>query len=196
MSGQGTLGAELLEDVRISHACSCRWAAAGSRRESGSRCAARASRSSACRLPPAAYATRWRVARRHARPARRRSWTGSRSSAPASSRCRCCESFSMTCRPWARTRLPTSMVFLAENAKLVVEGAGAWAALLLGGRLPAAGHHGRGRVRRQCRQRTARGLLRRAKPRGPAGADLVACRTSPAGWRSCSAGSRTPARTS
>ena len=139
MSGQGTLGAELLEDVPDLARVLVPVGGGGLAAESGSRCAARASRSSACRLPPARpMPTRWRVARRHARPARRRSRTGSRSSARRATLPLLRELLD-DLQTVGEDEIAESMVFLAENAKLVVEGAGAvGVALLLGGRLPAA----------------------------------------------------------
>ena len=87
------------------------------------------------------------AARARAAPARRaecaagarRSPTASRSSAPASSRCRCCASCCDRLETVSEDEIADAMVFLAERAKLVAEGAGAVAvAALLSGRLRAA----------------------------------------------------------
>ncbi len=92
-----------------------------------------------------------------------------------------------------------AMVFLAEHAKLVAEGAGAVAvAAILGGRLrPDRGDDGGDRVGRQRRQRPAGGpaAASRNARRAAACASSRACPTARAAWRSCWTWSRAPART-
>ena len=89
----------------------------------------------------------------------RRSPTGSRSSSPGGSRCRCCASCSTTSRTVSEDEIADAIVFLAERAKLVAEGAGRRRrrrAPERALRRPCDGTDRRRRLGRQRRQRAAR----------------------------------------
>ena len=166
IAGQATLALELLEDVPTSRAWSCRWAAAAWRAGSGSRCAAPALTSSWLECRPR-RARRTRTLRHEGSAA---DPAGAPDLAPGAT---IADGIAIK-RPGALTlpllrelldgietvseeQIAGAMVFLAEHAKLVAEGAGAVAvATLLGGRSASdRGHDGGDRVRRQRRQRPA-----------------------------------------